>query len=156
MFEHDTESCFLSDFLGERLSDFSKIYRKCKVLSELKLQTLVHSRTCVSRFYSLNLLTFYLLWDTRDILTSPDLQIFPMILQLWQKIDAFDRPLLGTPFVLSPNFINANRVACGWFSYKTGTHSTVRYWCTLISKFCFSTLNCLHTYRPIGHIFLTY
>ena len=53
MFEHDTESCFLSDFLGKRLSDFSKIYRKCKVLSELKLQTLVHSRTCVSRFYSL-------------------------------------------------------------------------------------------------------
>ena len=145
MFEHDTESCFLSDFLGKRLSDFSKIYRKCKGLRELKLQTRVHSQTCVSRFYSFNLITYYLLWDTRKILTSPDLQIFPLSLQLSQKIEAFDRLSLATPFVLSPNFINANRVACGWFSYKTGTYSMVRYWCTLISKFCFSTLNCLHT-----------
>ena len=152
MFEHDTESCFLSDFLGKQLSDFSKIYRKCKVLSELKLQLLCTLEHVFRASIHWNLLTFYLLWDTRNILTSPDLQIFPMILQLWQKIDAFDRPLLGTPFVLSPNFINANRVACGWFSYKTGEHSTVRYGCTLISKFCFSTLNCLHTWPHWVHI----
>ena len=110
MFEHDTESRFLTVFLGKRLSDFSKIENvRCLTLEgDLKLQTRQYPLERVFRFFiHLNLLTLYLLSvlrDSRKIVTS---------------FEAFDRPPLGTPFILLSNCIGEE--SCMW------TYSTVRY-----------------------------
>ena len=75
MFEHDTESRFLTVFLGKRLSDFSKIENvRCLTLEgDLKLQTRQYPLERVFRaFIHLNLLTLYhlsVLRDSRKIVT---------------------------------------------------------------------------------------